>query len=93
MASDSMKFHTSAASGLNSGQFNRKRSYIFVINDVVSYERFRVDVRPEPFVAENQTDCVHPLARSAYKTRTQACFAPLAAGKSLPGRAGSSRLA
>jgi hypothetical protein len=42
MASDSMKFHTSAASGLNSGQFNRKRNYIFVINDVVSYERFKL---------------------------------------------------
>ena len=33
-----MKFHTSVASGLNNGQSNRKRNYIFVINDVVSYE-------------------------------------------------------
>jgi hypothetical protein len=31
----------SPAAGLKSGQFNQKKNYIFVINDVVSYKRFR----------------------------------------------------
>jgi hypothetical protein len=32
----------SAAADQKSGQFNREKNYIFVINRVVSYERFRV---------------------------------------------------
>ena len=33
-----LMFHISAAAGLKSVQSNRKRNYIFVINDAVSYE-------------------------------------------------------
>jgi len=33
-----MKFHTSGAAGLKSGQFNQKKNYIFEINDEVSYK-------------------------------------------------------
>jgi len=39
--SEQTKSHISAASGQNSGQFNRERNYIFVINDIVSYEELK----------------------------------------------------
>ena len=47
--------------------------------------RFRVDVRSEPSLAENQADCVHPLASLAYQAQTWLRFAPLESGRSYPG--------
>ena len=38
----------SPSAGLKSGQINRERNYIFVINDEVSYEMFKPQLKNEP---------------------------------------------
>jgi len=46
---------------------------------------FRVDVRPEPSLADNQANCVHPLASLAYQPQIRLRFAPLESGRSYQG--------
>jgi hypothetical protein len=40
-----MHRHTSSAAGQKNGPFNQKKNYIFVINDVISYEAQQDDIK------------------------------------------------
>ena len=53
----------SAAAGQKNGQSNRIRNYIFVINGVVSYERFRV----QGLRVLGSGGAVHPVPKPSYE--------------------------